>query len=463
MNHVVLVRVPADDVQRLHGIAKLNAALLTAAERFGTPTYVTDMATVASAASNVEAAFGPPWVLQYSLKANDLPAISSFLQRRGWGGNVVSTGEWQFARQGGISNGAITFEGIGKTDAQLEFAVVEAAHGRPVRWLAVESAQEAERLAELTERHLLGRAARPPLDLLLRLNPQVSPETRDEFAVGRAASKFGMTDVEILALVQTGVFNRPGLRLRGIHVHAGSDLKDVVAWAGAGLRASRLLAELVTFAPTADTVDFGGGFPLNAESGPGPAQFRDALITALAGAGLQLPPRPAIEPGRFLVGSAGWLVTSVLHSRPAQAAGGTALTVIDAGMTEFIRPALYGSRHDAFALPRDRWPTGSMASTSLQGPVCESTDTFGIHQLPPLRRGDIVAIGNAGAYGASFTSRYNGRPAPAEVALWPDGSLERCYRPDIVALASHTFPEASMAELAPAMGHPTSVTPSHCG
>lgn len=413
--------------------AKLSSTLLFAAERFGTPVYVMDMATVASAAGDVEAAFRPPWVLQYSLKANDLPAVSSFLRKRGWGGNVVSTGEWQFARHGGIRNSAITFEGIGKTDAQLKFAVAEAAGGQPIRWLAVESADEAERLAELSERHRLGRAGRPPLDLLLRLNPQVNPETRAEFAVGRAASKFGMTDTEILALVRGGLFGRPGLRLRGIHVHAGSDLKDVGAWAAAGLHATRLLAELASIEPTADTVDYGGGFPQAAESAPSPARFLAALTEALAGAGLRLPPRPAIEPGRFLVGSAGWLVTSVLHARPAHAAGGTSLTVIDAGLTELIRPALYGSRHGVYALPFDHWLPDSVTASSVHGPICESTDTFGIHRLPPLRRGDILAIEDAGAYGASFTSRYNGRPAPAEVALWPDGSLERCDRPEIVA------------------------------
>jgi diaminopimelate decarboxylase len=404
-----------------------------------------DMATLESAAGDVEAAFRPPWVLQYSLKANDLPAISSFLHKRGWGGNVVSTGEWQFARHSGIRNGAITFEGIGKTDAQLEFAVVEAAHGQPIRWLAVESAQEAARLAELSERHQLGRAGRPALDVLLRLNPQVNPETRAEFAVGKAASKFGMTDVEILALVRSGLFDRPGLRLRGIHVHTGSDLRDVGAWSAAGLRATRLLAELASLEQTADTVDYGGGFPQAAPSAPSPARFLAALTEALAGAGLQLPPRPAIEPGRFLVGSAGWLVTSVLHARPAQANGETALTVIDAGMTEFIRPALYGSRHGVYALPLDRWRPDSITASSLHGPICESTDTFGIHRLPPLRRGDIVAIEDAGAYGASFTSRYNGRPAPAEVALWPDGSLERCDRPEIVASVPHSDPAPAMA------------------
>jgi len=443
------------------GITEIAPALVAAASRFGTPTYVMDISAVGSAARRVEAAFGATWLLQYSLKANDLPAISSFLHGRGWGGNVVSTGEWQFARHGGMGNAAITFEGIGKTDAQLEFAVLEAAGGRPLRWLAVESAQEAERLADLAERHRLGRSGTAPIDVLIRLNPEVSPETRAEFAVGRATSKFGMTGTEIMALVRSGLFECPGLRLRGIHVHAGSDLRDVVAWADAGVRATRLLRSVASLAGTADTVDFGGGFPLPADGVPGPQEFAAALLGALDSAGLNLPARPAIEPGRYLVGNAGWLIGSVLHARPAHGSG-LPMAVLDAGMTEFIRPALYGSHHPAHAIPLDRWPADSLRSTSLEGPVCESTDSFGTQDLPPLCRGDLVAIEAAGAYAASFTSRYNGRPAPTEVLHWPDGSLERCYRPDLMTVAPATHPEYVLAGLASSPDRPAPVTTLHC-
>jgi diaminopimelate decarboxylase len=263
--------------------------------------------------------------------------------------------------------------------------------------------------------------------------------------VGSAASKFGMTAEEIRALLRSGpldggVLDGPGLRLRGIQVHTGSDLHDIVAWADAGLRATQLLAEAAERFPHADTVDFGGGFPLPGPDTPRPAEFRAALMGALDGSGLDLPARVAIEPGRYLVGDAGWLVTSVLHSRPARD-GGQAMAVLDAGMTEFIRPALYGSYHAAHALQA----TGTPRLTSLEGPVCESTDTLGSHRLPPLRRGDHVAIERAGAYSASFTSRYNGRPAPAEVLHWPDGSLERCHRPEIPVNAPEPATDRQLA------------------
>jgi diaminopimelate decarboxylase len=360
------------------------------------------------------------------LKANDLPAIARYLASRGWGGAVVSTGEWQHARHGGLANRQVVFEGIGKTDAELGYAAAEAAAGRPPRWLVVESSEELRCLARLAAGHQLGRGGRPAIDVLLRLNPGVDPETRREFAVGSPTSKFGMPEAEIRALARSAASCAPGVTVRGIHVHVGSALSDVGAWALAGVRATRLLADIARDSPQADTVDYGGGFPLPGSGRPGPAQFRDALSDALTAAGLALPRRPAIEPGRYLVGAAGWLVSRVLHARtPGESSAEDPRVIIDAGMTELIRPALYGSMHRVRALR----PGPSPQPTAVDGPVCELTDSFGTHQLPPMSRGDLVAIEQAGAYAASFTSRYNGRPHPAEALLRDDGELARCERP----------------------------------
>lgn len=415
--------------------AERRRGLRLAAKRFGTPVYVIDMDAVNRAAADLERVFAG-WTLQYSLKANDLPAVVSALAARGWGANVVSTGEWSYARSAGVTNDLVTFEGIGKTDAHLEYAVAQAAAGQPPRWLAVESAQEVGRLLEFADRYRLGHDGRPPIDMLIRLNPQVRPETRDEFAVGTRTSKFGMDRDEALSVA--AVTSGSGVRLRGVHVHVGSDLHDVIAWAEAGERAVRMLTELSPYADKVDTVDFGGGFPL-AGAGPSPSSFLRALLTALRDGGLSLPGRPAIEPGRYLVGGAGWLVSRVLHARARRPVAQQ--VVLDAGMTELIRPALYGSRHPVHALSFNGSASGgpvnagvlypSLLDTAVEGSVCESTDTFGIHSLPRMDRGDLVVIESAGAYAASFTSRYNGRPQPAEVALCPDGSLQLCERPGI--------------------------------
>jgi diaminopimelate decarboxylase len=403
----------------------VNTVLLRAAAQFGTPLYVLDAATISACAAEVEAAFPPPWIHQYSLKANDLPAVMSLLTERGWGANVVSSGEWSAATDAGAGNPAVTFEGIGKTDAELAQAVQAAAHRSPLRWLAVESQAEAEELDRAATAVQLGERGVPPLDVLLRLNPQVQPETTPGLAVGAGTSKFGMYADEIRSLVREGQRGH-GLRIRGVHVHVGSDLRHVRAWVHAGVQAVRLLTELAATIDSADTVDFGGGFPLAAPGAPTPAQFHAALDAALRAEGLAWPAVRAVEPGRYLVGAAGWLVSSVLHSRPRAPHGQQ--VVLDAGMTELIRPALYGSHHAVRALTGR---AGDALDTAVEGPVCESTDSFAIHSLPTLRRGDLVGIEGAGAYAASFTSRYNGRPPPPEVMVWPDGSLQLCGRPPV--------------------------------
>ncbi len=171
----------------------ISGALRQAARRFGTPLFATDTTTLGTAAAAVRDAFPDPWLHQYSLKANDVPAIVARIAALGFGANVVSAGEWRLAAAAGIPNSRITFEGIGKTDAELRAAVRAAWRREPLGWLALESADEATALA----RH----AARLPegitVDVLVRLNPDVSPETHRGLAVGRGGSKFGMTETEL--------------------------------------------------------------------------------------------------------------------------------------------------------------------------------------------------------------------------------------------------------------------------
>jgi diaminopimelate decarboxylase len=210
----------------------------------------------------------------------------------------------------------------------------------------------------------------------------------------------------------------------------GSHLRDVSSWALAGCRAVRVLArvrEVYAGPGTPDAVDFGGGFPAYGTE-PSPADFAAALAEELDRAGLALPAVTAIEPGRVVVGAAGWLVAGVLHTRLR---GDDRQVILDAGLTELIRPALYGSRHPVTALTDETGPDAPETDVSdvvVQGAVCESTDTFGVHPLPPLQRGDLVVLHEAGAYSASFSSRYNGRPPAPEVLLWPDGTLQLSER-----------------------------------
>lgn len=453
------------EADRLPAIA---GALREAAGRFGTPLYLTDEATVRAATAELAGAFPDPWIRQYSVKANDVAAIVTLVSAdpgdgsAPFGANVVSRGEWAVARAAGVPNSRITLEGVGKTDADLATAVRAAADGDPLAWTAIESADEAGALLDRTKRAGLGRSGRPALDVLVRLNPDVTPETQAVLAVGAGGSKFGMTETELTAVVERLASAGGAVRPRGIHLHVGSQLGAVDAWRDAVRRSLALLGLLRGGLPDMDTLDVGGGFavPPLGEPGPRPERFArelPALIEAIPAD--RRPRRLAIEPGRFLVARAGWLVGRVLHVRER---GGVQI-VLDTGMTELIRPALYGGRHPIVALTSLGRPVEHRAATSVpegrrgvaatpavspalepprtidgrplavapersdltavHGPICESTDELGDHDLPPLRRGDLVAIRDAGAYAASLSSTYNGRPRPPQVILAADGRL----------------------------------------
>jgi diaminopimelate decarboxylase len=402
--------------------------LRAAARRFGTPCYVTSEEDLVSAAATLRTAFPDPWLRSFSLKANDVPAVVARLAAEGLDANVVSAGEWAVARRAGIPNSRITLEGVGKSPADLRASVRAAATGDPLRWVAVESPEELDALRAMVATAGPGTGGRPRLDVLLRLNPDVAPETHAGLAVGRGSSKFGMTETELTAAL-AGLPPGDGVRARGIHLHVGSQLGAVDAWRDAVRRGLALLALLGAGRGDLDTLDVGGGFPAGDDgSVPPPARFAHeatGLLEALPPE--RRPRRLAVEPGRFLVARATWLVGSVLHVR--ERPGGERVVVIDAGMTELIRPMLYGAEHPVVALSSGGAPwdgddsSGATSPARLDGPVCESTDTFGLADLPALRRGDLVAIGWAGAYAASMAMGYNGRPAAPQVMARIDGTL----------------------------------------
>ena len=242
--------------------------------------------------------------------------------------------------------------------------------GDPLRWVAVESPEELDALLAIARRAGLGDGGRPRLDVLLRLNPDVTPETHAGLAVGRGSSKFGMTETELTAAV-AGIAADGPLRARGIHLHVGSQLGAVDAWRDAVRRGLALLALIGAGRDGFDTFDVGGGFPVGDPGTiPTPAHFGrevQPLLDALPPD--RRPARLAVEPGRFLVAGAGRLVARVLHVR--ERAGAERVVVLDAGMTELIRPALYGATHPVVALtslgrPLDdagRDPSGTLVAT----------------------------------------------------------------------------------------------------
>ena len=362
----------------------------------------------------------------YSLKANGLPALVREIAGRGFAAGAVSSGEIDLARRAGMAPANMALEGIGKTDADLALAARLAREGTPLLWVSLESVEDAAAMAAAAR-----AAGAPRMDVLVRVNPQVTPETHDWLAVGASDAKFGVRAEELATVIEAGGGADGPLRWRGIHLHVGSQLGAIDAWRSSFRIGLRLLELQRATLPDFDTLDAGGGFPVamtEVDAVPGPARF-----AAEATAELELmpaaarPARLAIEPGRAVVAGCGWLIARVLHVRERD----PRLVVLDAGMTELIRPALYGAVHPMSALTSLGTPVEAAQATEqalvrIDGPICESTDRLGSAVVPPLERGDLVAIGIVGAYASSMAMTYNGRPRAAEVA-W-DGERLRTWR-----------------------------------
>lgn len=381
-------------------------------------------------------AFPDPWLRLYSLKANGLPGLVREIAAEGLAVSAVSGGEVGLGRRAALAPGRMVLEGIGKTDRDLALAARLAADGTPLMWVSVESAEDATALAAQVARVRVRRGSRRRLriDALVRVNPQVAPETLGTLAVGAPSSKFGVLPEELTAVIEAGGGSNGPLRWRGIHVHVGSQLGAVDAWRSAFRVGLRLLELQRATLKDFDTLDAGGGFPAaydgDPNSVPTPARFAAEATAELERVRAAARPRRlVVEPGRAVVAGCGWLIGRVLHVRRRE----PPIVVLDTGMTELIRPALYGAVHPMVALTSLGAPVeptdGDKAAVSVRvdGPVCESTDTLGSTTLAPLERGDIVAIGMAGAYGSSMFSTYNGRPRPAEVA-WDNDRLRLLRR-----------------------------------
>jgi diaminopimelate decarboxylase len=421
----------------------LEDAARAAARRFGTPLYLYDVARLRADAVAVRDAFPDPWIRLYSLKANGLPAVVTEIVDSGdFSASAVSGGEVDLAMRSGLPPARIVLEGIGKTDFDLALAAELAVRRTPLAWVSLESVEDAAALAEAVSLTQATRNATrlAKVDVLVRVNPRVVPETHAGLAVGSAESKFGVLPEELGAVIAAGGGARGALRWRGIHLHVGSQLNAIDAWRGGARLGLRLLQLQRASLPNFDTIDFGGGFPVaydaGAESVPSPAHFANAVRAELDELPTDArPARMAVEPGRAVVCGSGWLIARVLHVRNRE----RPIVVLDAGMTELIRPALYGVLHPMRALTSLGRPIGGDDGTDavsdtdphalvrVDGAVCESTDSFGSVSLPPLERGDIVAIGMVGAYGSSMFSTYNGRARPPEIA-WNGSDLRQWRR-----------------------------------
>lgn len=370
------------------------------AEAAGTPLYVYSAARIRERFRELDEAFGGyPHRIHYALKANSTLALVRLLCDIGAAADANSIWELDIARRAGCAPSDIVFTGVGKSPRELELAVPLG-----LKAINVESAGELARVEQISCR--LGTVAR----VAIRVNPDIDANSHPHISTGLKVNKFGIPVDAARDLIAT-LGDRPWLQLVAVHVHVGSQITTIQPIRDAGAFVGRFARELLEQGVPLEYVDLGGGLGISYDGREvvSAREYVAALVEAVQYTRLPI----VIEPGRAIVGPAGALVATVIDLKPQSDASDFA--VLDAGMTELMRPALYGAFHPIEPV---RVRAGARRRYELVGPVCESSDIVGRDRLlPPLEVGDLVAIGDAGAYGAAMASNYNRRPLPVEVLV----------------------------------------------
>lgn len=378
----------------------VDRALFSSGAR--TPAYLYSRGAVAARFREFREVVSPARALvAVALKANSLPALLAPLRDLGAGAEAVSAAELLLANGLGFPAERLVLSGVGKTAFDLDTAL-----DLDLRFVSVESAAELDLLARRASHR--GRRAR----VALRLNPDIAAGTHPKIATGVAAAKFGMAEPQLLRAAEQAL-DSPWIEVVGVHAHLGSQIRSAAAFRRCASHLTRLLGRLRAAGHPAEVVDLGGGIGLSEGDGspePSFAGYAEAVLDPLGAM------RPEVEvvfePGRCLFGAAGALLVSVLH---AKTAAGREFLVVDGGMNDFLRPALYGARHRVAPVRPREAPARPF---EVVGGVCETGDSFGADRmLPAPEPGDLLAVLDAGAYGYSMGSNYNLRPRPAEVVV----------------------------------------------
>ena len=378
------------------GLVLEQVPLAGIADRLGTPAWVYSAGTIRARLAELTAALAGLARVHYAVKANDHLAVLRLMAAGGAGADVVSEGELRRARAAGIPAGDIVFSGVGKTAREIRLAIAE-----DIFQLNIESAEELEIVAALGVS--LGRSLR----VALRINPDVDAGTHAKITTGTEKDKFGISFRDA-ADVYARAAALPGVEPVGLALHIGSQILTTAPYRAAFARAAELVRVLRERGLPVRRMDCGGGLGIGYRDQPGasPAALAGAIRAAFGGLDLEL----MVEPGRWLVGPAGVLLAEVVLVK------GGRFVVLDAAMTELVRPAMYDAWHGVVPLAA----AAAVAPTTpmdVVGPVCESADTFArARSLPLLSPGARVALLDAGAYGAVMSSTYNARPL-APVAM----------------------------------------------
>lgn len=375
----------------------------------GTPCYAYDAAAIRAAYATLDTAFGDyPHAIHYALKANSSLAIVRLLQGLGSHADANSLGEVDVALRCGYRPDQIVFTGVGKSAAEIDRAV-----SLGLLAINVESPGELDRI----DQRAIAQNARARV--ALRVNPDIDAKSHPHISTGLKANKFGVPIGEAPALFREMAARR-GLVPVGAHVHIGSQITTLDPLSKAAEAVVALARDLKSEGVELEHLDMGGGLGISYDGSPvvDPAAYVRALVAATRGSGLRI----AIEPGRVLVGPAGVLLTRVVDVK--QFPQSKRFVVLDAGMTELMRPALYNAFHRVEPLVRRDGPE---VATDLVGPICESTDAYARDRMfPPVEVGDLVAVRDVGAYGAVMGHTYLRRPLPPEILV--DGDRWRIIR-----------------------------------
>jgi diaminopimelate decarboxylase len=386
------------------GLLAVDPALLEAiAKRVGTPVYVYSANLIRAQFHALDDALqGIPHRICYSVKANGNLAVLRVLQQAGAGADIVSLGELRRARGAGFAPDTIVFSGVGKTAAEIEEAVAAG-----IGFLNIESTSELDVVSAVARR--FGGKVR----VGIRVNPDVATETHPYTKTGEKTAKFGIPFDDVVNVARR-IAADEHLELRGLAMHLGSQLTDVEPYHRGTVKLLELVAAVrASGIATLEALDVGGGLGVryHDEQAPAPRAFAEAVVPAIRAAGLKL----LCEPGRYLVANAGVLLTRVLYGKHA---GGKEFVIVDAGMTDFVRPSHYNAHHDIVPLKDGGRPERTV---NVVGPICESGDFLALdRRLPAVEPGSLLAVLGTGAYGFVMSSTYNQRPRPPEVMVEGD-------------------------------------------
>lgn len=369
------------------------------AERVGTPFYVYSRAALTERYRAFDSAFAAvPHIVSFAMKANSNLAILRLFAREGGGADIVSAGELHRALAAGMDPKKIVFAGVGKTAEEIRFALESR-----ILMFNVESAQELETINAVAKKV----GVRAPV--ALRVNPNIDPKTHPYISTGLKKNKFGIAIDQALEAYRLAK-GLSHIEIVGIHKHIGSQLTQVRPFVDALTKILGLIEQIGKAGIAIRYLDLGGGLGItyDDEKPPEPAALAKAIVPLVAGKGFTL----VFEPGRYLVGNAGALVTRALYLKQS---GKKNFVIVDAAMNDLVRPSYYGAYHEIRPVVKSKRPK---ITADVVGPICESSDFLAKDRaMAEVRPGELLAVMSAGAYGFSMASNYNSRPRVAEVLV----------------------------------------------